>query len=231
MSRNRATYAVGALLSGLPVFNGGKTYAPSPVWKDSTTNEARFAPLPKKQAARIWHKARRYDRQTRQHGKHGGVIGRTALNVLYALLFDFLDYRTGRLDPSYDGIARRAGLCRRAVATALQRLKTLGLLHWLRRCTKEPDDLGRFKLRQETNAYAILPPSQWRGYAEPPEPNLHPTEWGAVPCLPSAIEQASIAHHDGDSIRNVLAALESDPDDRLAAAVAAMGRTLHGLNH
>ena len=28
---------------------------------------------------------------------------------------------------------------------------------------------GRFTLEQDTNAYAILPSSQWRGYREPPE--------------------------------------------------------------
>ena len=48
-------------------------------------------------AARRWHKARRFDRQTHTPGKHGGVLGRTGLAVLYALLFDFLDYATGRL--------------------------------------------------------------------------------------------------------------------------------------
>jgi len=130
---------MGQTLPFLPAFTGGTTYAAWPVWKDSTTQEARFQPLPKKQAARIWHKARRFDRLTRTAGKHGGAIGRTALTVLYALLFEFMNYRTGRLDPSYDGLAHRAGVCRRAVATALQRLKTLGVLHWLRRCSEERD--------------------------------------------------------------------------------------------
>ncbi len=92
-----ASYSNAAPLPGFADSHWEKTYAAWPIWKDSTTKEARFNPLPKKQAARIWHKARRFDRQTRQHGKHGGAIGRTALNVLYALLFEFLDYRTGRL--------------------------------------------------------------------------------------------------------------------------------------
>jgi hypothetical protein len=52
------------------------------------------------QAAQFWHKARRWDRETRRPGRHGGVIGRTALATLYALLFDFLNYLTGRCDPS-----------------------------------------------------------------------------------------------------------------------------------
>ena len=213
--RKLATYSIGELLPGLPAFNGGKTYAPSPVWKDSTTTQGRFAPLPKKQAARIWHKARRFDRQTHQPGKHGGAIGRMALNVLYALLFEFLDYHTGRLDPSYNGIARKAGVCRRAVASALQRLKSLGLLHWLRRCTEGRDALGRLTLTQDTNAYAILPPSQWRGYVEPTQPDMHSSEWGATPSLSSVIEQASVARKDGGGIRAMLTQLDADPGDRL----------------
>jgi hypothetical protein len=224
--RNFATYAIGERLPGLPAFRGGKTYAAWPVWKNSTTDEGRFAPLPKKQAARLWHKARRYDRQTHQLGQHGGAIGRTALNVLYALLFEFLDYRTGRLDPSYDGLARKAGVCRRAVAAALMRLKEVGILNWLRRCIEERDEAGRFQLRQRTNAYAILPPSQWRGYAEIPEALPHPSTWGATPPLPSAMELAIVAHRDGDGTQTALARLEDDPDNPLAAALAAFGRTL-----
>jgi hypothetical protein len=219
----------GPALPGFPVFNGGKTYAAWPVWKDSTTKETRYSPQSRKHAARIWHKARRFDRATRQAGKHGGAIGRTALHVLYALLFDILDYSTGRLDPSYEGIARKAGVCRRAVGHALQRLKSLGLLNWLRRCSEERDEAGRFRLVQDTNAYAILPPSQWRGYAEPPEPDIHPTEWGAVVPFPSALEQAQVAMSDGSGMKAVLARLEDDPGDRTAAALAALGRTLLAL--
>src|SRR5882672_4105358 len=103
-------------LPPLPGFAGPRTYATWPVWSHSTTKEVRFVPLPKKEAARRWHKARRFDRQTHTPGKHGGAIGRTGLQVLYVLLFDFLDHATGRLDPSYDRIAEKAGVCRRAVA-------------------------------------------------------------------------------------------------------------------
>jgi CRP-like cAMP-binding protein len=116
-----------------------KTYAAWPVWRDSAREEVRFAPLPKKEVARRWHKARRFDRQTHEAGKHGGAIGRTGLTVLYTLLFDFLD----RLDPSYDAIAAKAGVCRRAVVNAVRRLKELGLLHWQRRCREDKDEAGR----------------------------------------------------------------------------------------
>lgn len=226
MSRKRAIYAIGELIPGLPLFNGGKTYAAWRVWRDSTTRNVGFQPLPKKQAARIWHKARAFDRATHQPGRHGGAVGRTALAVLHALLFEFLNYRTGQLDPSYEGIAQRSGVCRRAVATALQRLKALGMLHWLRRAHEGRDAAGRFMLQQETNAYAVLPPSQWRGYREPPELNVHPSEWGAVPPLPALIEQARAAQEQGDSMVTILRNLGDDPRDKLAVALASLFKSV-----
>src|SRR5271156_2217133 len=136
--------SIAYVLPTLPGFAGPKTYAAWPVWRDSTTAEVKFQPLPKKEAARRWHKARRFDRQTHEPGKHGGAIGRTGLQVFYVLLFDFLDHNTGRLEPSYDAIAAKAGVCRRAVADALQRLRALGLLHWERRSRPATDETGRF---------------------------------------------------------------------------------------
>ena len=110
-----------------------QTYAAWPVWSDSTTAPVRFAPLAKKAAVRLWHRARDFDRTTRQPGRHGGALGHTGLQVLHALVFDFLNFATGRLDPSYAAIARKANVCERTVATALARLKELGILHWVRR--------------------------------------------------------------------------------------------------
>ena len=108
-----------------------------------------------------------------------------ALAVLHALIFDFLNHRTGRLDPSYAAIAAKAGVCVRTVATALQRLKALGILNWVRRCAESWQD-GRFVLEQETNAYGLLPESQWRGYRPPQEPPAPrwPGTWGDPPPMP-----------------------------------------------
>jgi len=215
-------------LPPFPGFAGPRTYAAWPVWRDSTTNRVKFQPLPKKEAARRWHKARRFDRQTHTAGKHGGTIGRTGLQVLYVLLFDFLDHSTGRLEPSYDAIAAKAGVCRRAVAGALRRLKDLGLLHWERRSHPAEDEAGRFRLVQETNAYASLPPSQWRGYIEPPSPPPpHPDTWGAAPPLPDPITQAVEELRHGQR-QAAFAALACDPADQLAVALARFGRAVFG---
>jgi hypothetical protein len=221
--------SLGYALPALPGLTRPKTYAAWPVWRDSARQEVRFVPLPKKEAARRWHKARRFDRQTHSRGKHGGAIGQTGLAVLYALLFDFLDYTTGRLDPSYAAIAAKAGVCRRTAVKAVRRLKDLGLLYWQRRCREEKDEAGRFRLAQETNAYAVLPPSHWRGYQEPPEvPVPHPSTWGATPPLPDQLAQAVAELQHGQE-RTALAALECDPGDALALALAQLGRAVLGV--
>ena len=87
-------------LPGLPAVEGPKTYAAWPVWSDSTTKTIRFQPLPKKAATRLYHRARAFDRQTNKPGHHGGAVGPTGLQVLHTLIFDFLNYASGRLDPS-----------------------------------------------------------------------------------------------------------------------------------
>jgi hypothetical protein len=184
--------------------------------------------MSRKQAARLWHKARRWDRETRQPGRHGGVIGRTALGTLYVLLFDFLNHRTGRLDPSLDAIAAKAGYCRRAMVDALARLRDLGLLAWQRRCEETRDAEGRFRLRQRTNAYGLLPPSHWRGYRDNDPPPPDPTALGAPERVPDPIE-AAVAEITHGQRKAAVAALEADPGDRLAMALAALGRAIGAI--
>src|ERR1700689_4305360 len=104
-------------IPGMTAFAGSlKTYAPSPVWRDSTTDDVKFQPLPKKQAVKLYHRARDFERRTRQPGKQDGAIGRNGLAVLHALIFDFLDFRTGQLDPAHATIAAKAGISPRSVA-------------------------------------------------------------------------------------------------------------------
>src|ERR1700760_2892292 len=83
-----------------------------------------------------------------------------------------------------------------SLCTALKRLRELGLLHRIRRCIEDWQD-GQFRLRQETNAYLLLPESYWRGWRPPQEPPA-PAQgtWGDPPPVLTGI---------------VLAALETDP--------------------
>src|SRR4051794_27259414 len=220
--------AISAVLPAFPGFPSPQPRAPWPVWRNSVAGPVRFAPLSRKQAARLWHAARRWDRDTRAPGRQGGCIGRTALTTLYTLLFDFLNHRTGRLDPSLNAIAAKAGCCRRAVVDALARLRDLGLLHWQRRCEETRDAEGRFRLRQRTNAYRISPPSQWRGYRDNDPPPPDPATLGAPERVPDPIE-AAVAEITSGHRMVAVAALEADPRDRLALALAALGRAMGAI--
>ena len=223
----RRTQYVSACLPFVADLRNGVTYAPWPVWSGSTTKNARFVPMSKKAAIRIYHRAVEWNRRGKLAGRHGGLIGSNVLLVLHTLIFDFLNHRTGRLDPSYSALQRTTRLCRQTIASALAILKQLGIINWMRRCCEDRDECGRFALRQETNAYAILPTTQWRGYVSADEAGSpHPATWGACPPLPSLIEQACIDRQEGRSVAAIVAQLESDPRDTVAAALASLGRSL-----
>jgi hypothetical protein len=94
----------------LPRVVGLKTSAAWPVWKDSVRADVKFHPLPKRQAVRLFHEARRFERQTRLPGRQDGAIGRNGLALLQGMLFDCINYASGRLDPSYGTLARLANI-------------------------------------------------------------------------------------------------------------------------
>ncbi len=198
-----------------------------PVWRDSVCKEVKFQPLPKKKAVRLYHEARRFERQTRAaapKGRQDGALGRNGLAVLHALIFDFLDYATGTLFPSLASIAHAANISPRSVSRGLAKLKASGVVNWLRRCAEDWQN-GRFVLRQETNAYGILPATQWRGYA--PEPEAPPPTgdtWGATPPLPDALTLA--CHEAAQGLPAMLRELEADERDPLAASLARLGRAI-----
>ena len=157
---------VAALLPGLgmpavAIAGSLHTRAPWPVWKDSTTKKVKFAPLAKREAVTALSQGP----QVRAPDPPAGQARRRARPqracVLHALLFDFLNYATGRLDPAIASIARKACISARSVKRGLANLKLAGVLNWLRRAGETRDEKGRFCLKQDTNAYAVLPPSQW----------------------------------------------------------------------
>jgi hypothetical protein len=211
-------------LPGLPCLTE-PTYAAYPVWGESTLKPVQFTPLPRKQAVLLWHRARDFDRQTHKPGMHGGAIGPSGLQVLHVFLFDFLNYETGRLDPSYAAIARKANLCERTVGDALKRLHELGMITWIRRCSEEWIN-GRYVRKQKTNAYSLLP-TGWLGYTAPPEmPPPHPTVWGKAPVMPSIHEAAVIELQTSGDRRSVIRTLELAPAGGIEAALAKLGRAM-----
>lgn len=158
-------------------FDRGKTYAQFPVWSDSQRGPVKFRPLgsnrteSRRAASKIFHNARRFECRTRKPGRQDGAIGRNGILILHTMLFDFIDYATGRLDPGYQAIAYRANISVRSVHRGLAKLKAAGVLNWIRRVyEKETAPGSRWEMAQDTNAYSIITPSQWKGYTPPAEP-------------------------------------------------------------
>ena len=79
---------------------------------------------------------------------------------------------------------------------------------------------GRFRLRQETNAYVLLPETYWQGWQPPAEPPA-PAQgtWGDPPPLLTGVALAAL---ETDPVAKV-AALRTDPGGGLAAALASLG--------
>jgi len=220
---------LGALLGSTAIYPGQKTYAPSPCWNDSTTKPVKWQHMTPDAAKELYRQAEDFERQTRQPGKQDGALGRNGLAVLRALIFGFLNYTTGQLDPGYASIAKRACISIRSAARGLANLKAAGVLNWLRRCTPIIE-AGRCILEQITNAYALIPSSQWRGYRPAPK-RRKPAQpeagtWGDHPPSPDTLTAAMTERREGGTWRGVLRELESDPANALANAVAGLGRAM-----
>ena len=163
----------------------------------------------------------------KEPGKQDGAIGRNGILIMQSLLFDFLNYVSGALYPSYAAIAEKAGVSLSSVYRGLNKLSDAGVLNWLRRCKEDYID-GRFTLRQESNAYAVLPSSQWNGFSEPPPaPPPAAGTWGDHPPMPCGLDLASTVRREGGSLSAQIAALEGDDGNPLARALAGLGRLMN----
>ena len=158
--------SLGEILGGLEPAKGQRSFQPvrrnsycasdpraTAVWQPLGRNkqEARVIVALRLRAAEI------YDRQHKQKGKKNGPLGYTGLNVLREL-YRLVDYRTGRLDPSWDTIRARTGLSKQAVNDALKRLVKHDFLVRVRRA-ETIQNAGRGpQVRQITNAYGLTLP-------------------------------------------------------------------------
>ena len=210
---------IGALASGYMA-----RYESRPVLRGSTQKPVRWGRMSRVERARRYEHAARFDRLTKVRGRHGGAIGPTALKVYHTLLFGFFNLKTGQLDPSYAQIAQKANLSRKAVWMALVRLRELGLVDWVRRCRNGHDGAGRFVLRQVSNAYFILPVSEWRGYRPGPEaPRMpEPGTWGAPEPVLDGLAQYNADRAVGLSQADAAAALARVASSRLEVALASL---------
>src|SRR5260370_2205297 len=94
------------------------------VWKGSKRAEVSFQPIARAELVKRYWTAIRLERKTRtQKNLQDGALGRNALAILHAFIFDCVDYTTGRLAPSYEAIARAAHISVRSVARGLAKLQ------------------------------------------------------------------------------------------------------------
>jgi hypothetical protein len=217
---------ISSLLPGLAGIDSFKTYAAYPVWEGSTALDLVWPTVVKDAVVRWYHQARALNALKQAVRRYGGVLGSSCLRVLESLMFDFQNYQTGQLDPSYEGIAGKTGLSRSTVALALAKLKARRIIDWVRRCEKQWVS-GCLQLRQRTNAYVLLPPSQWVGghqSTEPPAPEQG--TWGDHPPLPDLLEQAIDARKRGASVETALSLLEQDGADPVARSTARLFRSV-----
>lgn len=191
--------------------------SPWPVWRGSIAGPVRFVAPSKRDVGRWWRALRRWSRRIRRQ------LGRIVLDVYEALAWDFLNWSTGRLDPSLDRIAEAAGCSRRSVKLAINVLRDLGVISWVRRCEADHDEEGRFRLRQRTNAYALLPISQWVGYVDDAAPAPTRDTLGYPEPVPDPIE-AAVEEITHGQRKAAVAALASG--DALATALAGLGRAV-----
>ena len=107
-------------------------------------------------AAHIWlREARDWDRATHRHGRHGGIIGRSALAVYLVLVAEQLRSDTPNIELRYPAIAEKTGYSRNTIPVAIGRLCELGMVRsWVR----GPMGCG----------FELLSPARWRRDAERP---------------------------------------------------------------
>ena len=97
-------------LPAFPGFTGPKTTPPGRCGATASRKEMQFARLSRKEAARRWHKARRFDRQTHAPGNMAARSGAPARGVLCAAVRLPRSRARAGWTRLYDAIAVKAGV-------------------------------------------------------------------------------------------------------------------------
>ena len=195
-----------------------------PVRRDSHPYEAGaawFQPTTKRAVTRIMRGAERLEklcRRRRAKGRHWGAELRPMdLHILEALLFQAMDWATGKLDWSYDQIQAATGRSRQAIADALFRLDRLGIVKRLRRFIRTEAAGAGPQVQQATNAYRVDLPARLAALVgmgpdrEPPPPDDHAH---AVLQARMANDVAEAAHTGRATLGTALAKLGAAVDAR-----------------
>ncbi len=155
-------------------------------WRKGSLYGEFLRPIDRNDRARIIAAAEALERRTKLPGKRDGAIGQSGLAILRALLFHFLDPKTGQLDPSYKQMRAQTMFCMQTISQALKRLAASGILEIQRRMTRrwifvQNAFTGLFERRthveQCTNAYMVNNPLCERNqFGDLGMPLFRPTE-------------------------------------------------------
>lgn len=147
------------------------------VRRDSQPEEAAagfYRPLSPKAAAQLMRAAERLMKAgmfRRAQKRRWGELTPTALQLLEVLLFQAMDWSTGKCDWSYEQIAKASGRCRQTVADGLAALERLGILERMRRFRRIAEGGREPQIEQVTNAYRFKLTDRLKaliGWREPP---------------------------------------------------------------
>lgn len=178
-----------------------------------------WRPIRPSEIVGILKAAERLDERARKTGERQGPIGEIGLKVL-KLLCRLVDYRTGRLEPSYHYLMASLRRSKAAIARALARLRAHGFIDWIRRCEPTGNTGKGPQVRQVSNAYALRVPATASGHAKraaPPLPDdhAHATEITAAE-LGAMVDQLPLRERMAFTADN----------DELAAALTRLGERL-----
>jgi hypothetical protein len=172
---------------------------------------------------RVLLAARRYELAGRVPGRRNGPLGHVAIEVL-ELLANVVEFRSGRLEPSYTYLTKKLKRSRDAVSRALEALRAHGFLDWMRRHkpVEPPVEGPGPRVRQVTNAYRLsLPPRAARllgsYFSAPPLP-------GDV--VQAQADRAAWVQAEKDALSPSELALTQVEDSLLAQALSRLGRAL-----
>lgn len=122
--------------------------------------------IDRNERVRILLFAKATSRRLRTRGSHGGPLTHAREKVLRSLLYDFLNWQDGRCFPSYEGIAKAAGVARSVVGEALKVIEALGVIRIVNRIMRvrwsERDGNGqlreRWRVMRTSNSYEFVAP-------------------------------------------------------------------------
>jgi len=84
-----------------------------------------FRPIDRNRKHRLMMLAEGLEHRTKGKGRRQGALGHIGIKVFRALLLTFLDAQSGRCDPSYEAIAKRANVVTSLSQTRFRALKPL----------------------------------------------------------------------------------------------------------